>query len=435
MNSPQSLRSFIVIWSGQLVSLLGSEMTNFAVTLWVWDKTGHATSLSLILLFAFTPRLITALFSGVIVDAWNRKQLMMLADSIVGLSTTAVLLLLLTGNLEIWHLYITSAINGLFGYLQSLAHSASMVMLIPKKHYAKASSLDSLKEASAYVLAPAIAGALYPRTGLRGILWVDLATCIIALTTLWVISIPQPAAGAKLDKICWRQIFFGFNYIFKRPGLLAILLFLLVSNLFGSASYPLISPLILARTAGSAETLAGVQSALGVGAVIGAALLSLFGSPKPRIHGVLLGMTLPQFGLLAIAMGQEAVVWIGAALATALFVPLVGSCNQAIWLAKVDPKVQGQVFASRFLIAQLASPIGYALTGPLADWVFEPAMQPDGLLAHQFGPWLGSGPGAGMALQLIVLAGCSLAIGIGGYRVRLLRNVEAIVPDYEAQIT
>jgi len=435
MNSSRSLQSFIVIWSGQLVSLLGSEMTTFAITLWAWEKTGRATSLSLILLFAFTPRVIVALFSGIIVDTWNRKQLMMLADSIAGLSTIALLLLLITGHLAIWHLYITSAVNGLFGYLQSLAHSASMVMLVPKQSYAKASSLDSLKEASAYVLAPAIAGVIYPLTGLIGILGVDLATFIVALTTLWIIPVPQPAAGPKPNKMRWHQIFFGFSYIFKRPGLLAILLFLLVSNLFGSASYPLISPLILARTGGSAETLAVVQSALGVGAVIGAALLSVFGSPNPRIHGVLLGMALPQLGLLAIAMGRGAAVWIGAALATAIFVPLVGSCNQTIWLSKVDPKVQGQVFASRFLIAQLASPIGYALTGPLADWVFEPAMQSEGLLARQFGPWVGTGPGAGIALQLIVLASCSLVIGIGAYRVRLLRNVEEIVPDYEAEDT
>ena len=429
-----------MIWSGQLVSLLGSEMTNFAITLWAWEKTGRATSLSLILLFAFTPRVMVAIFAGVIVDTWNRKQLMLIGDSIAGLSSIALLLLLLTDHLAIWHLYVTSALNGLFGYLQSLAHSASMVMLVPKQHYARASSLDSLKEASAYVLAPAIAGALYPRLGLIGVLTIDLATFMVAITTLWVIPIPQPsgltpakpAINLARGNIQWYRVLFGFDYIFKRPGLVSILVFLLISNLFGSASYTLISPLILARTANSAETLAGVQSALGVGAVVGAALLSVFGSPNPRIHGVLLGVALPQFGLLAIAIGQGHVVWIGAALITALFVPLLGSCNQAIWLSKVDPNVQGQVFASRFLIAQLASPIGYALTGPLADWVFEPAMQPGKLLARQFGPWLGTGAGAGIALQLILLASCNLIIGFGGYAIQLLRNVETMVPDYAA---
>lgn len=168
---------------------------------------------------------------------------------------------------------------------------------------------------------------------------------------------------------------------------------------------------------------------------MGSAALSVFGAPRPRIHGLLLGVILPNIGLIGLAIARQPLVWAIAAFASAFFIPLLGSSNQAIWLAKVESSVQGRVFASRFAIAQVSSPVGFALAGPLADRVFEPAMHPGGFLAAGFGSWLGVGAGAGIALQLLLLAALAIAIGLGGYGIPVLRNVEATMPDCETTST
>ncbi|BAU16019.1 major facilitator superfamily transporter (plasmid) [Leptolyngbya sp. NIES-3755] len=436
MKSEQqpSMRTFRTLWMSQIVSLLGSEMTTFALTIWVWEQTGQASPIALMVFFTRSPQVIAAAFAGVLVDTWDRKQLMLLGDLVAGLSTIGLLSLFLTQHLQVWHLYAIGAANGLFSYLQSLAHSASMAVLVPKQHYARASAMETIKSSSAYVFSPALAGMLYPSIGLIGILAIDLATFVIAVSTLLMIPIPQPTPDMAAGQTPLQTLTFGFRYIWQRSGLLSILLFLLSSNLFFSANFALTPALILARSGNSASTLATVQSVFGIGGLMGAILLSLWGGTTPRIHGLLLGAALSRVGLLLLSVGRGLTIWVIAAWITAFFVPFVGSANQAIWLAKVEPEVQGRVFAARYLIAQAASPLGFAIAGPLADYVFEPAMLPDGRLAGLLGGLFGTGAGAGIALQYALLAVCGFAIGLGGYGIHRLRDVETLIPDHDAAI-
>ncbi|MGF1480508.1 MAG: MFS transporter [Cyanophyceae cyanobacterium] len=430
---PPSLKTFAMLWSGQLVSSIGSEMTTFALTLWAWDRTGQATPLALILFFTQTPKVCAAVFAGVLVDTYDRQRLMLVSDLMVGIMTVILLLLFLSQRLEIWQLYVTSIVNGLSGYLQNLAYSTTIPSIVPKVHYARATAMDALKQASAYVFSPAIAGVLYPLIGFVGILSIDLATLAIAMISLGLAVIPRRKATSSVRSWQPRQLTFGFQYIFQRSGLLAILLFLLAANLFTSASFALWPAFILARSGNDAMALASVRSAFGCGGLLGAAVLSIFGSPQPRIHGLLLGVALPQIGLIVLALGRNLSIWIGAAFIAAFFVPMLGSANQAIWLAKVESTVQGKVFAARFVIAQLSSPLGYAIAGPLADRLFEPALESGSWLASVLSPWLGTGAGTGIALQLILLGICNLTVGFGGYGVPVLRNVEAM-PDCESPL-
>ena len=195
------MRTFLIIWLGQFASALGSEMTNFAITIWAWEVTGQATPLSLILAVTQIPRLLVSPFAGIWVDLFDRKYLMLLGDAVAGLSTLALLGLLLTDNLQIWQLYVSGAVNGLFGYIQGLAHSASISLLIPQKHYARASAFESLQMSGSYVIAPAIAGALYAIAGLSGILAIDLVTCGVALGKQTETQKLSTAYEAKLQTV------------------------------------------------------------------------------------------------------------------------------------------------------------------------------------------------------------------------------------------
>ncbi len=433
-NQQTSLRTFITIWGGQLASMLGSEVTSFAMTLWAWQVTGQATPLSLIIFFSHVPRIGAAFFAGILVDRWNRKLLMMVGDTAAAISTIAILLLFLSDRLEIWHLYVTAAMNGLFSYFQDLAYSASISVIVPKQNYTRAAAMsDHIGQFGSNIIAPAIAGVLYYAIGLQGILTIDLLTFIIAIGTVWRVQIPQPQMSVtdQGSGNIWQNMTFGFRYIIKRPSFLAIVIFWLIFNLVDGILTGIHSPVILARSSNDAAVYASVQSAIGLGGAIGAVALSVWGGFKRRIHGLLLGTVLSYVSMAVFSLANLPSVWMMSGFFAGVFWPFIGSSNQAIWLSKVAPDVQGRVFATRYLIAQISLPLGLGIGGILADHVFEPAMKPGGSLAVIFGGVFGTGSGSGMALQYTLFSLVGVLTGLGGYAFRKLRDVEIIVPDHD----
>ena len=427
------MRTFLIVWVGQLASILGSEMTNFAITIWAWSVTGQATPLSLILFFTQTPKVIAALFAGVLVDRWNRQKLMIVGDLLAGCSTIAILLLFLSGRLEIWHLYFTGAVNGLFGFLQGLAYSASLSSIVPKQHYTRATALNSIKMSGSYILAPALAGTLYPLIGLTGILIIDIVTFIVAVSTLSIVRIPQLNQNqiSQHRPNIRQDLTLGFRYLFKHPSLLAILVFLLLENLIENINFAILPAMILARSGNDSAVWGRLLTSFGIGGLLGAATISIWGGPKRRIHGLLLGSAVWKVGLIVLSVTQTMLIKIAAALTSGFCSPFPDSSNQAIWMSKVKPDIQGRVFAARDLIAQIAIPLGAAIAGPLADRFFEPAMRTDGSLTGLFGGIFGTEIGAGMALMITLFSSCGLLLGLGGYSFPLLREVEKIISDHE----
>ena len=203
-------------------------------------------------------------------------------------------------------------------------------------------------------------------------------------------------------------------------------------NLIGTFSFVLLSPMILARTGENELILGSVLSAGAIGGVVGGGLLSAWGGPRRKIHGVLISMTLMGLlGDLVLGLGRGLIVWALAAFILHAIIPVLNGSNQAIWQAKVPPDVQGRVFATRVLIAQAAVPLAMLVAGPLADRVFEPAMQFGGSLAPIFGWLVGVEPGSGMSLMFVFAGIFGGAIGLFGYLFRPVRQVEDLLPDHE----
>jgi MFS transporter, DHA3 family, macrolide efflux protein len=431
---PASIRGFAVVWFGQVISLLGSAMTWFALMVWAYDLTGQATPLALLGALTFGAPILFSPLAGALVDRWNRKWVLLLSDSTAGLATLVVLSLYLGGCLQIWHLYLIGFLAGIFQAFQYPAYAAAVTTMVPKAHYARASGMLELAWSASSVLAPLLAGLLLGRIGPAGIMAIDLATFLFAFVSLLSISVPQPSrnrAGLEAKGGIWKESCYGFQYISERPSLLSLLLLFAAGNLVDYAGFTLFAPLILARTGGSELSLGSVQSVGAIGGVVGGAVLSVWGGSRRRIHGVLAGWALSGCGILLMGVGSGLFAWMAASFVYTFFEPFVNGSNQAIWQVKVAPDVQGRVFASRFVASQITMPVAMLLVGPLADHVFEPAMMPGGALAGAFGWLIGPGPGAGMAL-MCVLAGL-LAIGIPllGYAVPSVRDVEEIVPDHD----
>ena len=196
----------------------------------------------------------------------------------------------------------------------------------------------------------------------------------------------------------------------------------------------LLSPMILARTGDDQITLGTVMAVFGLGGLVGGLLLSVWGGPKRRINGVLVGLALSSLlGLTLLGLGQTTLVWAAGAFLLMFFIPIIQGSSQAIWQSKVAPDVQGRVFSVRRLMAQITAPVAFLLAGPLADNIFEPAMQTGGNLESAFGGMVGTGTGAGMSLIFIITALLGTAVSLAGYLVLEIRNIEDILPDYDEE--
>lgn len=439
------IRTFFIIWFGQFVSRIGTALTRFSLLIWAYQQTESAMAVALLGFFAFLPAIIISPFAGVWVDRLDRRKVMLLADAGAGLMTVGLLALHALGNLQLWHLYLAELAAGAFESFQSPAYSAATSLLIPKRHYGRANGLRAMAENGARVLSPFLAGLLLVWLGLVGVMAVDIATFLIAMVTLLIVRIPRvggqhtraaaesPAPATRF----WQEMRVGFSYIWRRPGLRGLTLVFTGMNFFASLTYFSTMPaMILARSGGNELALASLQGALGAAGVLGALVVSVWGGPRRKIHGVLLAAALSYWcGDLIIATGRSIPVWVLGGCISYFFVPFIGSSNDAIWQAKVDPALQGRVFATKSMGGQLLMPLGYLASGLLADRWLEPAMMPGGALAARFAPLVGTGPGAGIALMFTVVSILGGAICLAGYLFPAVRNVEDDLADHDVVST
>ncbi|HNB54823.1 MAG TPA: MFS transporter [Anaerolineales bacterium] len=430
---PAGMAAFTTIWLGQLISVLATNMTGFALTIWAYEKTGQATALALVQVFFMAPFLLTSLFAGVMVDRYNRKTMMAVSDIGAGTATIIILVLNAMGVLQVWHLYVAALIQGTFNSFQWPAYSAAISLMVPKEQYGRVNGMMSLVEMGPGVLAPMLAGALLPFIGLTGILTIDVVTFILAVGALMLVFIPQPKQteeGKKAQGNVFKEASFGFKYIIERPSLLGLQLVFFFANFFSGIGFAIVAPMILSRTGNNELIYGSVQSIGAIGGIVGGIAMSAWGGFKRRVHGVLLGWIFSGITMIFVGWGTGLVVWGVAFFLNALVIPLVNGSNQAIWQAKVAPDLQGRVFSTRRLIAWFSSPLTPLIGATLADYVLEPAMKTNGGLVQTFGWLVGTGPGAGMALIMIVSAIFAGMVGVLGYLFPAVRDAEDLLPDH-----
>ncbi len=432
---PSGMTGLIFVMAGQVVSILATGMTGFALSIWVFQKTNSATALGG-MQSAFTiPYLLLIPIAGVLVDRYNRKLMMMVSDLAAGLGTISILILFATGKFQIWHLYVINAIIAMGNAFHWPAFSAAITTMVPKEQYGRANGMMSLVQTGPGVVSPLLAGTLLPVIGLQGILLIDVAAMLVAVSALMLVQVPNPertVEGKAGQGNLFKEAAFGFKYIFQRPSLKGFVIILFIANLFMGFPNSVSVPMILSRTGNNSVVLGSVQTAGSIALVIGSLVVSAWGGFKRRIFGFSLGwMTYCIFGIIVFGLGRGLIVWIPASLLGCMLIPLGNSSSQSILQAKVAPDVQGRVFSARRLLTWAPDMFTPLLGGVLADYVMEPAMQPGGRLSNAFGWMTGSGPGSGMSL-ITVLSGilCVLTLLIG-YLIPTIRNMEDLLPDHD----
>jgi MFS family permease len=452
-NIRTGISAFVFVAIGQMISILGSGMTQFALAIWIFQESGKATDFSLLAVTGFAPVVIFSPVAGALVDRWNRKLVMMLSDLAAGLTTVAVLILLVSGELEVWHLYVTNFLAGVGGAFQFPAYSAAITMMVPKEQYGRANGIIAMAGPASNILAPIFAAALIGTIGLKGIILIDIISFSAAIGALLFVIIPQPEKteeGEKSRGNLASESMFGFKYIFQRPSLLALQLMFFYINLVATIGFTLQTPMILTLTKNNEGALAAVMSVGSVGGLLGGILLTAWGGPKRRIHGVLGGMALTgllyqvlmgvgfkigsQLSWVILGASGAVLVWSIANFMSPFIITILNGSSQAIWQAKVPPDLQGRVFSARRWIAQITAPVGMLIAGPLADKVFEPAMSSNTRLAQTFGGLVGTGPGTGMSLIFFLTGALGIIGALSGYLIPVVRNAEDLLPDHDVDV-
>lgn len=423
----RGLGPFVLLWSTQSLSSLGSAMTSFALVIWSYQQQGSALTTSLLSVCSYAPYVLMSLFAGALSDKWDKKRTMLLSDSFAALCTFAVLLLSRTGGLQIWHLYLLNALNGLMNTVQQPASAVAVSLLTPRRYYQRVGGMQSLSNSLNTVLTPVFASALLGLGGLQTVIWFDLLTCGVAVTTLGLfVHIPTPAAGqTSAGESLLAGAARGLRYLKRHRGILHLILFLAAINLTASMYNAALPAMLLSRAGGGETALGLVNTCTGLAALAGGVAASLLPAPKSRVR-VIGNALLFSMGTenLLLALGKSLPVWCVGAVLGWLAIPLMNANMDALMRSYIPVDMQGRVYSARNTLQFFTIPVGYLLGGVLVDGIFEPLMaSATGWLAVLFG----SGKGSGAALLFFCLALLGVATCLIFRRDQSIRALETEV--------
>jgi DHA3 family macrolide efflux protein-like MFS transporter len=423
-----SMRAFFVVWAGQLVSITGTTLTAFGLQFYVFTETGSVTRLTFVALAYALPAVLLAPIAGSVVDRFDRRVVMLLADAVAGAATLSLLgVVLFAGTPDFWFICLATAAGSSANAFQDPAWMASIPVLVPRSQLGRANGLVQLNQGLAVVMAPAIAGALLATVGLSGVLIVDATTFAVGVLTLAAVRFPAYVAEGEPERTVGSDARFAWRYLRDRPGLFWLLWIYSGVNFMMSMTFVLLIPLVVSF---STETAIGViLSVAGVGAVLGSLAVSVYGEPRRLVRAIMGGLLVS--GLLTATTGVRASLLVIAIPTVLIFLlsPIINGASQVIWQTKVVEGAQGRVFSLRRMIAQAISPIAILLAGPLADRVFEPAFVADGVLVDSIGKMIGTGPGRGIGFIHVMAGVFIMMLATAGWLHPRVRNIETELPD------
>ena len=428
------LRSFFIIWIGQLVSLVGSQLTGFALGVWVYDQT-HSVMLLAVTQVAFqAPQVIFSPLAGVLADRWDRRTAMIVSDFGAGLAVLVAAVLYINNRLEPWMVIPINFWMSAFIALMWPAYTASITLLVPKEQYGRANGFVQLGEALTQIAGPALAGVFYVTIRLGNMALIDFVSYLFSVVLMILfVRIPRPQQtedGHQAQGSMWKEMRFGWDYIKARRGLLLLLIFFLTTNFLGGIMGPLFMPLILDNW--KADVLGYLSTVMGVGMLVGTLVMSAWGGGKRKIYTLLGASVISSIFLTLVGLRLSIPLIAVCGFGFMFSMPLMNASSQAIWQAKVAPDVQGRVFAIRRMIAWSSGLIAPLLAAPLADYVFKPGMTEGGALASLLGPIVGVGANHGVGVLISVLGLLSIGVTVLAFLNRSIRNVEIVLPDHVA---
>ena len=421
-NTIKDLKTFLILWSTQSLSQLGSAMTGFALTLWLYEKTGSALQTALLAVCSYAPYVVMSIFAGALSDRWDKKKVMLVCDTMAACCSVAVLVLLKADLLLPVHMYILNALTGLMNTVQQPASDVAMTMITPKEYYQKTSGLRSLSASLVTILNPILATALYALAGMDIVIYVDLTTFAIAFLSLLSgvkLSVPEKKEEAEKESFL-ETARAGLVCLRKNELVLVLILFLAGVNFVASAFDAVLPALIRSRKNGGEAVLGMVTSCAGIAMFAGSLIVTVLPAPKNRIRVIYLTML---FSLgtenFILAFTDWPVLWCVGQIIGWLLVPVMSANLDVILRTTIPLDMQGRVYSCRNTLQFFTIPIGLLFGGFMVDDICEPviaAAPAQGMLVRLFGA--GKGSGAAMMMFILGVLGVVICLGFG----RVLRR-------------
>lgn len=410
VNDIKEMRSYLLLWFTQLISGLGSAMTAYALVIWSYTQAGSALRTALLMVCSYAPYVICSIFAGALSDRWDKKKTMLLCDAMAALSTLAVLVLLKSGSLRIWHLYIVNALSGLMNTVQQPASEVATSVLLPRKFYQKVGGLRYLSNSLNSILTPIITTAVMGFWGIHVVIAIDLISFLFAFVVLlFFIPIPRAESEKKKESVL-KSAAEGIHWLKGNPGIFHLMLFLAAINLVASMYNAAFPAMVLSKA--SERAMGTVNAVIGIATLLGSLLASLLPAPRRRVKTIwscmMISMCTENFFL---AFGNSTWVWCLGAVLGWIVIPCMSTNLEAVNRLNIPVEIQGRVFAARNSFQFFTIPLGYFLGGALVDRVFEPLMsrQAEGsILSALFGT--GKGSGAAMLFAALWLLGIEVCM-------------------------
>ncbi|WPO71418.1 MFS transporter [Streptomyces sp. KN37] len=424
----------LLVWSGQAVSLVGSAVLRFAFIIEVWSTGEQASAVTALSLCAVLPQALFSPFAGAIIDRIRKRSALQIADA-GGILAVGLLALVhfFGGGLEPWQVYPATVLLGISAAFQLPALTAAVPLLVRKDQLGRANGLLAGARSAAGICGPALGGIMIALTGVGAILVIDLASYAFALIGIRIVrmrgdKVPE-GAGAPRTKITAEAVE-GMRYLFRQASLRDMTVNFCVVNLVMVFGFAVVQPMVLLKSGNGA--LAAVNSAIGIGGVLGGLVMAAWGGPKNRGRGMMLGI----LGMcLAAQLGTSlvggVVGWCAAMLAGAVLMTVVNTSMQSIVQTKVPHEWQGRVFGAVMFLSQISGPLAMAFSGPLADGVFEPQAAEGSGVFVVLGPLFGDAPGSGMAAMLFLAGVAGIAVALWGLASRSIRDIDVLLPDID----
>ncbi len=431
LNRLTGLRSFLLIWAGQLVSAAGSRLSSFALGIWVLRTTGSTTNFAMTFVAMTIPALIVSTIAGALVDRWDRRRTMLACDVLSAATMLVLAGLGATGHLTIWQIYIAVGSASLFDAFRAPAFAASIPLLAPRDQLTRVNGMAQTGNAVAEIIGPLLAGAAVSYISLQGILMLDSLTFVVGVATLAAARIPRPDLIAVQNREgLLREAATGWRYVHERRGLMGLLAVYGWNNFLFSIACVVIAPLLLSF---ASPARLGVQYAIsGGGLLLGGIAMTAWGGPRKRINGVLAFSALAGLCLAAHGLQPSFALVTVAGFILFVMMPVISASNNSLWQTKVPAGLQGRCFAMQRVLLNAATVVGYCLAGPLSEYVFQPLLKKGGPLAGSVGLIIGVGPGRGIGLLFITLGALMSVMAIMAYAVPAIRQIDDLTDALSA---
>jgi DHA3 family macrolide efflux protein-like MFS transporter len=365
-------RKFFTIWGGQAFSLLGSQLVQFAIIWYLTESTGSASVLAMASMAGLLPGVFLSPFIGVLVDRWNRKRIMIVADAAIALITFVMLMLFALNIIEVWHIYVVLFIRAIGGSFHNPAMTATTTLMVPHEHMTRIQGINQTLNGGLNIISAPLGALLLELLPMSGIVAIDVVTAAFAILPLLLVSVPQPEPmqGADGQKpTFFQEMREGFQYVIGWPGLLIVIGMATLINFLLSPAFSLMPLLVKSHFAGGAIQLGWLNAVFGVGVILGGILLSVWGGFKRRILTVTLGLV--GIGLGSMTLGilppEGLTIAMGAMLLLGIMLPIANGSLGALMQTTIDPAIQGRVLTLVGSAATAMIPIGLAAAGPLSD--------------------------------------------------------------------